>query len=181
MNDLFKSDADTDSVEKRGGFSHDKTVGKEEWLTPKHVLDALGEFDTDPCAAQVRPWSIGTKYNFTIFENGLIRPWFGRVWLNPPYGSQLPRWLSRMAKHDGGGIALVFARTETSSFFPWVWDHAHGFLFLRGRLTFCDNTGKLGKMSAGAPSMLISYSPHDSEVLKHAASASLPGKFLRNG
>lgn len=160
------------------GFAHDRTTGKEEWLTPPWILKALGKFDLDPCAPIKRPWEIAAKH-FTIEDNGLIRPWEGRVWLNPPYGTQTPRWMQRMSEHTGEGIALIFVRTETATFFPWIWDNAHGFLFIKGRLSFCTTEGKKGG-SAGAPSMLISYSDFDSEILKQAASTTIPGKFLLN-
>lgn len=55
------------------------------WLTPRYVLDLLGQFDTDPCAATVRPWDCASV-NYTEADNGLLLPWVGRVWLNPPYG-----------------------------------------------------------------------------------------------
>ena len=160
------------------GFAHDRTTGKEEWLTPPWVLRELGKFDLDPCAPVKRPWEIAGKH-FTIQDNGLIRLWSGRVWLNPPYGTQTPRWMQRMSEHTGGGIALIFVRTETATFFPWIWDKAHSFLFIKGRLSFYTTEGKEGG-SAGAPSMLIAYSAADSEILKRCGSSSIPGKFLLN-
>lgn len=58
------------------------------WLTPRYVLDLLGQFDTDPCAATVRPWDCA-RVNYTVEHNGLLLPWEGRVWLNPPYGNEV--------------------------------------------------------------------------------------------
>jgi hypothetical protein len=84
------------------------------WLTPPEILDALG--DLDPCAApEPRPWSTARLHYWTPRHNGLLEPWRGRVWLNPPYSREAVRWLRRMAAH-GDGIALTFARTETT----WV-------------------------------------------------------------
>ena len=100
-------------------FAHERTAGKEEWLTPRHVIEALAPFDLDPCASIVRPWPTAAMH-YTIEDNGLAKPWAGRVWCNPPYGSQTGRWLARLRDH-GDGIALVFARTETRSFFDAVW------------------------------------------------------------
>jgi len=96
--------------------------GKDEWLTPKYITDALGEFDLDPCAPMVRPWETA-KRCFTMEDDGLIHKWEGRVWMNPPYGNQTCRWMEKLADHDNG-IALVFARTETNTFFKWVWPYA---------------------------------------------------------
>ncbi|MDR0672754.1 MAG: phage N-6-adenine-methyltransferase [Zoogloeaceae bacterium] len=53
-----------------------------DWLTPPEILDALGEFDLDPCASEFQPWRTAKK-QFTIRDNGLTREWEGRVWCNP--------------------------------------------------------------------------------------------------
>jgi hypothetical protein len=106
----------------------------DEWLTPPEILEALGPFDLDPCAPVNRPWPMASRH-YTIQDDGLMKPWEGRVWLNPPYGLQAERWLRRLAEH-GNGIALIFARTETEAFFSQVWERATGLLFIRGRLTF---------------------------------------------
>jgi hypothetical protein len=56
-------------------------------LTPRFVIDALGPFDLDPCPPKERPWDTARRH-FTEADDGLSRPWKGRVWLNPPYGPQ---------------------------------------------------------------------------------------------
>jgi len=43
--------------------------------------------------------------------------------MNPPYGNRTKQWMKKMAEHDNG-IALIFARTETRIFFPYIWDYA---------------------------------------------------------
>lgn len=101
-----------------------------------------------------RPWDTA-KQHYTLADNGLTKPWFGRVWLNPPYGNQTDKWMQMLAQH-GNGIALIFARTETGSFFPWVWDYADAILFIKGRLRFWTKEGREGG-TAGAPSVLIAY------------------------
>jgi len=147
-------------------FSHERVRGgKDEWLTPPWILEALGEFSLDPCAPVNRPWPTA-KLHYTIEDNGLSLPWPGRVGCNPPYSSADP-WLKRMAEH-GNGIALTFARTETQRFFKWVWPKAHGLLFIKGRLRFYHVNGRLAKNSAGAPSVLIAYSASDATRLKHS-------------
>lgn len=78
-----------------------------------------------------------------------------------------------MAEHNHG-IALTFARTETRMFFESVWTHAKAVLFIKGRLSFCDITGKAGG-SAGAPSMLIAYGEHAKGRLQNAQ---IDGKFI---
>lgn len=53
------------------------------WLTPRVILDKLGEFDLDPCAHS--GWKTAKNH---FFQNGLDNDWKGRVWLNPPYGKE---------------------------------------------------------------------------------------------
>lgn len=134
---------------------------------PPSILKQLGEFDLDPCAADPRPWDTA-KVHYTEQHNGLIMPWFGRVWLNPPYGRGIGKWLERMADHaeaDGTGIALIFARTDTKAWQQHVFPHAHGILWIGGRITFCRPSGLAGAHPAGAPSALVAYSAKDAEIL----------------
>jgi hypothetical protein len=139
------------------------------------VLDPLGgwrSFALDPAAPEVRPWPTARRH-YTIRDNGLIKPWRGRVWLNPPY-SLLGRFLARMAEH-GIGVALLFARTDIDPFFRHVWDAASAVLFVRGRLTFCTPDGSLARREAGAPSVLAAYGAADAEVL---AFCGIGGRFV---
>lgn len=147
--------------------------GKDEWLTPPEILKALGAFDLDPCAPIRRPWETA-KQHYTVLDDGLNKKWFGRVWCNPPYGTQTGRWLQRCAEHRNA-IVLTFARTETKMFFDCVWDKADAVLFFRGRLKFYHVTGKPGG-PAGAPSVLIAYGSENVISLFHSG---LNGKFIK--
>lgn len=144
------------------GFANDRTTGKEDWLTPPEIIRALGVFDLDPCSPIGRPWDTAAKH-YTMHDNGLMKPWSGRVWLNPPYGNETDKWMRRLADH-GDGVALIFARTETGTFFPWVWDYADAILFLRGRVCFYTREGKKAG-PAGAPSCLIAYGKQNAATL----------------
>lgn len=151
---------------------HGNKAGKDEWLTPPELIKALGEFDLDPCSPIERPWDTA-KNHYSELDNGLMMPWEGRVWCNPPYGDQAQYWLEKCAMH-GDCVALTFARTETKMFFNCVWDKADAVLFIKGRLKFYHVDGKQGD-SAGAPSVLIAYGQQNVEALRNC---SIPGKFL---
>ena len=129
--------------------------GKDEWLTPPEIVQALGPFDLDPCAPCVRPWPTAITH-FTIEDDGLSRPWFGRVWMNPPYGRSTINWMRRLKEH-GNGIALILARTETKTYFECVWGVADAVLWIKGRLLFYHVDGTKPNNSGGAPSVLIAY------------------------
>jgi hypothetical protein len=153
---------------------HERTpTGKEEWLTDPAIIKALGVFDLDPCAPIVRPWETA-KSHWTIEIDGLIQPWWGRVWLNPPYGVKTRPFMRRMAEHNNG-IALVYARTETRFFFESIWNHATALFFFQGRLQFYNVDGTPAPAQAGGPSVLVAYGIANANALK---SCGLKGKYL---
>lgn len=157
------------------GSHHSAHATTHEWLTPPEIITALGPFDLDPCASKVRPWPTAINH-YTVDHDGLSRPWFGRVWLNPPYSSHAVRWLVKLAEH-GNGIALTFARTETIWFFGTVWDNpsATAILFLRGRIHFHYVDGRKAEANAGAPSVLIAYGEENARILK---ASGIDGKYI---
>ena len=155
------------------GSHQSARMKNDEWLTPPHVLKALGKFHLDPCSPIKRPWEMAEQH-FTVADNGLGSPWHGRVWLNPPYGLEASQWLARLAAH-GTGTALIFARTETEMFFENVWSKATALLFLKGRLHFHYVDGTRAPANGGAPSVLIAYGQDDADILR---TCGLPGAFV---
>lgn len=146
------------------------------WLTPPHILAPLGRFDLDPCAAP--GWSTADRH-IILPEDGLAARWSGRVWCNPPYGSETWAWLSKLAEH-GDGIALIFARTETAGFVEQVWNKADAVLFLHGRLHFHLPDGTRAAANAGGPSCLVAYGAGNVAVLDSAVrSGTLAGTLVR--
>ena len=136
--------------------SHTRSIDTtDSWITPRWLIDRVGPFDLDPCACDPQPWPCAVE---SWTENGLLRPWRGIVWCNPPYGRAMAAWLNRLALY-GNGIALVFARTETAAFFGHVWPFASALLFLRGRLTFHypDGSAPRNGANSGGPNVLIGY------------------------
>lgn len=161
------------------GSHHSAAAGTTSWLTPPHIIDALGgwqSFDLDPCAAPPpQPWRTARRMNAEADGDGLLIEWEGRTWLNPPYSTaEIQHWLAKLAEH-GDGTALIFARTETDTFRREVWERAHGLLFLHGRLHFCFPDGTRAKANAGAPSVLCAYG---AEEMDRLAAADLDGAFV---
>lgn len=112
-----------------------------EWYTPVEirlaVLAALGGIvDVDPCADPGQ--SFPATEHFTEAENGLVRPWLGRVYMNPPYGRGISAWTTKLRDELRNGwateaIALLPARTDTT----WWHELAPPVVcFIRGRLKF---------------------------------------------
>jgi hypothetical protein len=134
------------------------------WFTPQDIIKTLGPFDLDPCTQSYRPFDTALRH---ICEDkgecGLSVKWQGRVWLNPPYGRTIARWLSKLADH-GDGIALVFSRTETT----WaqsLLSRADSVNFLKGRIAFLRANGK-PVTNAGTGSMLLAFGAANVEAIK---------------
>jgi hypothetical protein len=154
--------------------SHQSTIGTSQvHLTPRWIIDALGPFDLDPCAADPRP-SDCAEVNLCEADDGLRRAWTGRVWLNPPFDRyQVGRWIGRLAEH-GRGTALLHARTETE-WFRICWESATAMLFMTKRLTFVKpdgtpSTTRSGeKANSGAPPVLVAFGDYDAMRLRQFA------------
>ena len=153
--------------------SHQSTRAKSTtWLTPLEITEALGPFDLDPCGYP--GWDTARQL-ICLPDDGLSTPWEGRVWLNPPYGQEVWRWLDKLADHRHG-TALIFARTETEGFVEQVWKKATAVRFLYGRLHFHHPDGTRARANAGAPSVLIAYGQEDAARL---TTCTIPGKFIQ--
>lgn len=80
--------------------------------TPQEIYQALGPFDLDPCAgASTNIASV--NYRVQNNQDGLLLPWSGFVWCNPPF-SQKELWASKMKEH-GNGIMVLPERGSA----PW--------------------------------------------------------------
>jgi len=101
------------------GSHHSANMINDEWLTPPHILKALGEFDLDPCAPVVRPWPMA-KTHYTKVDDGLQKQWFGRVWCNPPYGREIGAWVKKASETMGGGGSNVDTGKNRHSIFPRI-------------------------------------------------------------
>ncbi len=155
-------------MSRRGIFTKPNDGLSVEWLTPPHVIKALGKFDLDPCAHPDQFYRTARRM-IAPPDCGLSTRWSGRVWLNPPYGSGLHHWMCKMAKH-GNGIALVPGRTEVESWFwPYVWEMASGIMFVRGRFRF-HRPDKSTSGNAGHGSVLVAYGHSNVAALDNAAS-----------
>ena len=147
-------------------------VDGDTWLTPRQILDNLGAFDLDPCAAESNPQWAAPRY-FTREVDGLSQPWVGRVWCNPPFSDTRP-WIEAHAKHRLG-ILLVAASIESRIWRDVVWSHAKAVLLLFGRTRFCRPDGSATNGRPLRSIALIAWSEEDAEIL---AGAPLAGVLL---
>ncbi len=157
------------------GSHQSARAGTVTWLTPPEIIHALGPFDLDPCAApEPRPWPSARRH-IVLPDDGLAANWDGLVWCNPPYGRETWAWLEKLAKHPDGGIALIFARTETAGFVSEVWEKASAVMFLHGRLHFHTADGTRADANSGAPSALVAYGE---EAVRRLEQSGLSGTLV---
>lgn len=160
-------------IKSKNHFSHRTSDGKDEWLTPSIILEALGHFDLDPCACASHPNRCARSSHV---GNGLRQSWgdpdFSRVFCNPPY-SDWQKWLEACAMHKNA-TALIFARTGTRAFQRLVFQKANSILFIRGKLNFL-KADLSCPSSATAYSVLVAYDQRNSQILKKC---NIPGVWL---
>lgn len=86
--------------------------------TPPEVVEAaralLGHFDLDPASCPEFNERIRATKIYTREDNGLLQPWHGRVFLNPPGGC--------VRLIDGQWIPTKGGGRAVSSMWVW-WDH----------------------------------------------------------
>lgn len=128
------------------------------WETPQDFFDCMNEefhFDLDVCAL---PENAKCKRYYTPDENGLLQPWNGVCWCNPPYGRGVANWLARaeQAASEGNTVVMLLpARTDTKWFHEYIYNKDRVEIrFLKGRLKF-------GGSRSGAPfpSMVAVFRP----------------------
>ncbi|NSL93897.1 DNA N-6-adenine-methyltransferase [Acetobacter syzygii] len=137
---------------------HHATPGRsDEWYTPPEIFQAMGvEFDLDPCQPEDgRAFlSVPADHYYTAQQDGLISPWYGFVWLNPPFGGRngVVPWLRKFMDH-GDGICLVNALTSSGWFHDWA-HLADAMLFPRGKTKFVRPDGTCGASPANGVVLL---------------------------
>ena len=116
------------------------------WATPQDFFDKVaaehGPFDLDVCALRE---NAKAPVFFTPEDDVLKQEWFGKCWMNPPYGREIGDWMRKAYEAGQQGamvVCLVPARTDTR----WWHDYA-----IKGAVTFIKGRLKFGDAKANAP------------------------------
>ena len=130
---------------------------KQDWATPWHLfntLDAEFNFALDAAASPSNHKCVSY-----LTENALGIPWHerahgGAVWLNPPYGREVGKWIEKAYWESTEGctvVCLTFARTDTKWWHDWAMRAAE-IRLVKGRIKF-----QGAENSAPAPSCLLIF------------------------
>ncbi len=123
-----------------------------EWYTPSRYIEAAREvmngIDLDPASCEVANQTVKAERFYTKAENGFTQPWFGNVWLNPPYGklsnkSMLEVWIRRLIQcYKQGDIKQAVLLATTNIEAPWfslLWEYP--ICFIDHEIRFGSPTG----------------------------------------
>jgi ParB family chromosome partitioning protein len=149
--------------------------------TPGRVIDlaraTLGRIDLDPASDLQANAVVQAEHIFTKLDDGLTKPWFGRVFLNPPGGkmpylgslnglSRAAVWWAKLLYEVGAGrveaaIFVAFnieAMLNTQKFAPRP-IQAYPFCVPRKRLAFPSSCGeKAGSPPAASAIVCVTHS-----------------------
>lgn len=128
-----------------------------------HKLHKEFGFQLDVCAT---PQNAKLPAYLHPGMDALSLDWYGphrqRLWMNPPYGRQVGKWIAKAWEESRKGatvVCLLPARTDTA----WFHDYCiRGEVrLLRGRLRFKGNDA-----SAPFPSMVVIFGPGFTPVIR---------------
>ncbi len=116
-----------------------------EWYTPARYIEAarevMGGIDLDPSSCKEANMIVRAEKFYTKEDNGLLLPWHGNVWLNPPYSlegvpsgkeagrqirSVVRQWIDRLInEYRAGNISEAILLTKADPkqlWFQLLWE-----------------------------------------------------------
>jgi phage N-6-adenine-methyltransferase len=129
-----------------------------EWYTPAKYIElaraVLGEIDLDPASNPKAQEVVRAKEFFTAEQDGLTRPWHGRVWLNPPYAQPLiGQFIEKLVEERAAGnitAAILLTHNYTSSsWFQKAGEIVDAVCFTRTRIAFESANGEKAAPTQG--------------------------------
>jgi len=142
---------------------------RQDWGTPPAFMEFLKEVmsfePTLDAAASASNTKAPTFFDGSEDCDGLTNPWAGDVWLNPPFGNELPLWLEKCAQEIKREevnqiLVLIPARTDTKWFQEIVMRDAWLVYLIKGRFNFLHGDA-CEAANAPFPSMLVKYRKHN--------------------
>lgn len=125
--------------------------GNNEWYTPVHFIEAarktMGSINTDPASCAVAQLNVKADVFYTEDTNGLDKPWFGNVWMNPPYSGKLIKLFIQKLSEElaSGNITQATVLVDNATETQWadsLLRKCDAVCFLTKRIKFLDETGK---------------------------------------
>jgi ParB family transcriptional regulator, chromosome partitioning protein len=135
-----------------------------EWFTPPEILTrvraVLGTIDLDPASCAAAQERVRAGRYFSREDDGLTKPWAGRVWINPPFQRYLiDAFVNKLVREvESGRVTRAILLTHLSSSARWFHNAlaasaAH--CLIRGRINCIHASG--GSSFAPWPSILMYF------------------------
>lgn len=142
--------------------------GDNEWYTPEPYVEAarnvMGSIDLDPATSEEANSVVSAETIYTAEDDGLVKDWAGKLWMNPPYDSSLVgKFIEKLALSVESGavteaLVLVNNATETK-WFSRLASVSSFFCFPTGRVKFWHPS----KESTPLQGQAIAYIGHSGE------------------
>ena len=122
-------------------------MANDDLYTPKWIFDSLGlTFDLDVCASNNPNIVVPCYRRYTIEDDGLVSPWKGRVWMNPPFSQPRP-WAEKFLQH-GNGVALL-PLSGNSRWWRELWASEASVTMVKPNTGFINTEGEEKKIMYG--------------------------------
>lgn len=137
----------------------------DEWETPIDMLErarrTMGSIDTDPASNPHAQQNVQAAIWYHRSRSGLApqHPWWGNVWLNPPYGTLAKSFVERLIKELESGsvtqaITCLNINSVSALWFQTVWNSATAHAISVGRPNFVNMSRSHSSPSKG---IILSY------------------------
>lgn len=144
---------------------------KDEWYTPKSLVEKFGKFDYDPATTKERAEYLGIPNYDTIETDGLTKDWtqYKRIWINPPFTRKF-EFLRKAADTARSSLTeicflLPIDSMVTKRFHEAVGDTAYELYLPSSRVKFEDGTSRTTSPAFG--SVVLRLHIGDTKAIKH--------------
>ena len=104
-----------------------------DYYTPAWIFEKLNtKFDLDVCAPIGGTGLVPAARHYSLVDDGLVSPWEGVVWMNPPFSAPTP-WIDKFIEHDNGICLVAMSRSKA---FIRLWNQADALVALPNNLSF---------------------------------------------
>ena len=90
-----------------------------EFYTPPHIIEiaraCMGGIDLDPASCALANETVCATTFYSLKQDGLKQPWFGKIWLNPPYAKFGPAFVIKAVEEIKAGRvqqAIILLRSN---------------------------------------------------------------------
>lgn len=122
---------------------HKINKNKDEWYTPKNIVNMFGEFDLDVASNEYNSKRLNISKYYSKQNSALDKEWKGKVWCNPPF-SLKEQFIKKAREQVDKGNCEVYMllpmRMETIALHKHILNRSHIYI-PNGRISFLNEKG----------------------------------------